>query len=176
MTRDVARADAGTGARAARNRIRRRDEGIRAVVEIEERRLRAFEQHVLPGVERFVDEPDRVRDVRLEPRPADLEILTADLVDVDGELVVDLGQHRVDGVQHDLELCRKILGSSRSCTRSPTRMALSAYAGPDAAPRGAQRVAAEVTLVQRVELHVIGQDQSARCPTRADGCSRRASP
>ena len=38
------------------------------MVEIEERGLRAFEQHVLAGLERLVHEADRVGDVGLEPR------------------------------------------------------------------------------------------------------------
>ena len=44
---DVAGPDAGAGARAAGHRVRRGDERIGAVVEVEERGLRALEQHVL---------------------------------------------------------------------------------------------------------------------------------
>ena len=42
---DRARTDAGTGTHRAGDRVRRRDEGIRAVVEVEVRGLRAFEEH-----------------------------------------------------------------------------------------------------------------------------------
>src|SRR5690606_38553582 len=48
---DVAGADARTGAGAARHRVRGRDVGVRAVVEVEEGRLGAFEEHVLPALE-----------------------------------------------------------------------------------------------------------------------------
>ena len=54
-------------ARARRDRVRRGDERIRAVVEVEQRRLRALEQHVLAVVERAVDEQRDVADVRREP-------------------------------------------------------------------------------------------------------------
>jgi hypothetical protein len=128
--RDVSGADTGAGARAAGNRIRRGHERIRAVIEIEERRLRAFEEHVLSRVEGLVDKPDRVRDVRLEPRPADLEILAADHVDVDGELVVDLGQHGIDGVQHDLELLPEDLGVEQVLHAQPYPHRLVGVRGP----------------------------------------------
>ena len=65
---DRARPDAGAGAHAARDRVARRDERIRAVVEVEERRLRAFEQHPLLRVERFVHEVHGVVDHRREAR------------------------------------------------------------------------------------------------------------
>ena len=48
--------------------LRRGDERIGAVVEVEERRLRALEQHVLAGLERVVHEVDGVGDQRREPR------------------------------------------------------------------------------------------------------------
>ena len=65
---DRERPDAGAGAHAARDRVARRDERIRAVVEVEERRLRALEQHPLLGVERLVHEVHGVVDHRREAR------------------------------------------------------------------------------------------------------------
>ena len=52
------------------------------------------------------------------------------LVGVEAEAVVDLGQHQVLLGEDGVSFSRKISGSSRSCTRMPTRLALSAYAGP----------------------------------------------
>ena len=66
--RSIARADAGARAHAARDRVARRHVRIRAVVEVEERRLRALEQHPLLGVERLVHEVHGVVDHRLEAR------------------------------------------------------------------------------------------------------------
>src|SRR5690606_31745820 len=50
---DVGRPDARAHTGGAGDRVRRGDERIRAVVEVEQRRLRALEDHVLAGVERL---------------------------------------------------------------------------------------------------------------------------
>ena len=91
---DVARADAGTGARTAGDGVRRRHERIRAVIEIEKGRLGAFEQDVLIDLERIVHEPNGVADVGLEPWRDLVEVLADDGVALDRELVVDLGRGR----------------------------------------------------------------------------------
>ena len=79
---DVARADAGAGADRAGHRVARGDERIRAVVEVEEHRLRALEQHPLAGVERLVHEVHGVVDQRREPR-REVEVLLRERVGVD---------------------------------------------------------------------------------------------
>ena len=60
---DVLRPDAGADARRARHRVRRGDERIRAVVDVEQRALGALEHDRLAGVEPLVHEPHRVGDV-----------------------------------------------------------------------------------------------------------------
>ena len=61
---DVAGPEAGSGACTAGRRVGRRDVRIGAVVEVEERRLGAFEQHVGPGRQGVVQQAHGVGDVR----------------------------------------------------------------------------------------------------------------
>ena len=63
---DPRRPDPDARRGGARDRVRRGDERIRAVVEVEQRPLRAFEEDPLALAERRVDEERRVRDVRPE--------------------------------------------------------------------------------------------------------------
>ena len=58
---DVLRADARAGARGARDRVRRRHERIRAVVDVEQRALRALEEHGPAGVEHVPAQARRCR-------------------------------------------------------------------------------------------------------------------
>src|SRR5205814_8331035 len=64
---DPRRPDADAGRRAASNRRRRGHERIRAVVDVEERAVRALEEDALARPERPVDEERRVRDVWPQP-------------------------------------------------------------------------------------------------------------
>ncbi len=63
------RADAGAGAGAAGDRVRRGHERIRAVIDVEQRALRAFEEDRTAVRERRVEEQRGVGDVRLEALP-----------------------------------------------------------------------------------------------------------
>ena len=107
---DVARADTGAGARAAGHRVGRGDERVRAVVEIEEGRLRTLEQDVLAGLKCVVHDRNGVADVRDDPRGARVEILRGDLVGVDRLLVEDLGEHLVGVAEDDIKLGPEDLG------------------------------------------------------------------
>ena len=62
-TIDVARAESCSHACAARRGVGRRDVGVRAVVEVEERRLRTFEQDVGIALQTVVQQADRVAHV-----------------------------------------------------------------------------------------------------------------
>ncbi len=64
------------------------------MVEVEVRGLRALEQHRPAGLERLVHEVHGVVDHRLQARHHG-EVLLADLVGVERQAVVDLGQHAV---------------------------------------------------------------------------------
>ena len=64
---DPRRADADAGRRAPGHGRRRGDERVRAVVEVEQRSVRALEEHALAVAQRAVDEERGVRDVRPQP-------------------------------------------------------------------------------------------------------------
>ena len=66
---DVGRADAGADRRRAGDRVRRGDEGIGAVVEVEQGRLGALEDHRPVGVQGVPAELGGVGDVGLQPMP-----------------------------------------------------------------------------------------------------------
>ena len=174
---DVARADAGAGARAAGHRVRRRDEGIRAVVEVEERGLRALEQHVLAGLERLVHQADGVGDVRLEPRRELAEVAVGDLVGrraaggcrpwpgrrsspcstTSSFCPEDL---RVEQVLHPQADAQRLVGVGRA----------------DAPPGGAELVAPRWRSVRRSSSWWYGRIRWALPLTPAGGCSRRPWP
>ena len=72
---DAGRADADPGGGRAGDRVRGRHEGIRAVVEVEQRRLGTLEEHRLAALERVLHEQGRVRDVRAKPLRVALDLL-----------------------------------------------------------------------------------------------------
>ena len=80
------------------------------MVEIEEGRLRPFEEDVLAGLECVVHDRNGVADVRDDPRRARLEVLGGDLVGVDRLLVEDLGEHLVGVAEDNIELGPEDLG------------------------------------------------------------------
>jgi hypothetical protein len=65
---DAGRADSDARRRGAGDRVRGGDERIRAVVEVEQGSLGAFQQHALSCPERSIDEQRGIRDVGSEPR------------------------------------------------------------------------------------------------------------
>ena len=85
-----------------------------------------FEHDLAAGVEGLVHQPDRVADHRPEGGCDLVEVLGGDLVGIEREAVVDLGEDRVLLLQHDVELLAEDLRVKRSWTRRPIRAALSA--------------------------------------------------
>ena len=63
---DLLRRDAGSGAGAAGDRVAARDERIGAVVDIEQRGLRAFAEDLPAGFDRVVDQINGVADIILQ--------------------------------------------------------------------------------------------------------------
>ncbi len=155
---DGARADTGAGAHTTRDRVRRRDERIRAVVEVEVRGLRALEQHGTAGLERLVHEVHGVVDHRREARHH-RQVLLADLVGVEREPVVDLGQHAVLLAQREVELLAEDLGVEEVLHAQAHAQRLVGVGGADAALGGAELVLAEEPLGDAVELLVVRHDQ-----------------
>ena len=64
----MVRSDSRAGGRRAGDAVRRGDEGIGAVVDVEERALRAFEEQVLAGAVGVVEGARHVGNQRREPR------------------------------------------------------------------------------------------------------------
>ena len=157
---DRTRADTGAGAHAPRDGVRRRDERIGAVVEVEEGGLRTLEEHALPAVERVVEDVHGVGDHRLEPR-RHRQVLLGDLVAVEGEPVVDLGEQRVLLAQRELELLAEDLGVEEVLDAQAHAQRLVGVGGADAALGGAELVLAQVALGDAVELLVVRHDQVA---------------
>ena len=126
MRVEVARADAGAHARAAGGRVRRRDERIGAVVEVEERGLRAFQQQRVVAVERLVQHLDGVAHVRARGgRRARLNCATmASTSSASPPSAVDLAVVRTASAPSPASA--NAAGSSTSPARRPMRRALSA--------------------------------------------------
>ena len=156
---DVERTHSGTHAGATGDRVRRRDERVRPVVEVQERGLGTFEQHVLSAFERLVHERDGVRDIRGHPRRHLGEVPLGQLVGVEAEAVVDLGEDQVllrqDGVEllPEDDRIEQVLNAQTDAGR------LVGVGGADAALGGAELVLAQVAFDQPIQLLVVGQDQ-----------------
>ena len=88
---DVGRADAGADARRAGDRVRRRDERIGAVVQVEERGLGALEEDEPVGVEHVPADLCGVGDVRLEAVAVAL-VLLRDRVEVEPRVLLERAQ------------------------------------------------------------------------------------
>ena len=66
---DVGGTDARANAGGARHRVRRGDEGVGAVVEVEQGSLSALEDHGAAAVERVPEDVGRIGDEGLDPVP-----------------------------------------------------------------------------------------------------------
>jgi hypothetical protein len=155
---DVARPDAGAGADRAGHRVARRHERIRPVVEVEEHRLRALEQHPLSGVERVVHEVHGVVDQRRETR-RERQVLLGERLRVDGQSVVHLGEDAVLLPQGEVQLLPEDLRVEQVLDSQADAHRLVGVRGTDAALGGAQLRVAEIPLVQPVQLLVVRHDQ-----------------
>src|SRR5207244_6192762 len=85
---DPVRADADACRRVCRDRVRRRDEWIRAVVEVEQCPLCALEQDIAPFAQRLVHQERRLRPIRPNSLRERLE-LPRDLLQVERRNTVD---------------------------------------------------------------------------------------
>ena len=118
------RRHARAGAGAARRGVGRRDERIRAVVNVEKRPLRAFEQNVVAAPHRLVQQHDGVGDERFQIIPGGA---------VFGENLLERERFRAERLQHFVvfldartaSFSSNRSGLIRSIMRRPTRAALS---------------------------------------------------
>ena len=155
---DAAGADADAGRGGRGDRVGRRHERIRAVVEVEQRRLRAFEQHELAVAERVVDVERRVGDVRAQPLRIPL-VLRRHGLEVERLRLVDALEPEVLLGERDLDLLPQDLRVEHVLDADAEPHRLVGVAGPDAAARRADREAAEAVLARLVDREVPRHDQ-----------------
>ena len=87
------------------------------------------------------------------------QVLLADLVGVERQAVVDLGQHAVLLAQREVELLAEDLGVEQVLHAQADAQRLVGVGGADAALGGAELVLAEEALGDAVELLVVRHDQ-----------------
>ena len=155
---DVGRADAGADAGRAGDGVRRGDERIRAVVEVEQGRLGALEQDLLTGVERLPAEAGGVGDVRLEPVPHP-QVLLGHRMEVEPRVARPRAQHLLLRLERGGDLLAQDLRVEHVLDADPEPRRLVGVAGADAALRRPDLELAELRLAGGVEEHVVGHDQ-----------------
>ena len=164
---DRAGAEPRSGRRLRRHRVRRGDERIGAVIDVEQRALRTFEQDALALAALLIEQrPHRIHERQHGGRHG-LEFL-AHLPRVDRIEPETLAQRVVMGQQaFDLALERRAVGQIHQADRAPPDFVLVCRA--DAAPRraDAQRRARRF-FADGVELAVQRQDERRRSRRCAD--------
>ncbi len=153
----------GPDARARRrrrsgDRVRRGDERIRAVVDVQQRALRALEDHEPVTVERVPDEPRGVRDVRLEPVPV-ARVLLGHRVQVELGVLRPRAQELPLRLHRRGDLLAEDLLVEQVLHADPEPRCLVLVRGADPAPCRADLELAEPCLAALVEQQVVGHDQ-----------------
>ena len=145
-------------AASAGDRARRGDERVGAVVEVEQRPLRALEQHLLALAQRAVDEQRGVGDVRAQPLRVPLVALVDGLERDRLDPVDPLEPHVLLG-QGDLDLLAQDLRVEQVLDADPDPGRLVGVGGADPAAGGADLELAEPPLARAVQRDVPGHDQ-----------------
>ena len=155
---DVARPDPGADTGRSGDRVGGGDEGIGAVVEVEQRSLGAFEDHGLAGVQRLPAEARGVGDVRLQPVPVGA-VLLGHRVQVERRVLLVGAQRQPLRLQRRHDLLAQDLLVEQVLDPDPEPRCLVGVAGAYPAPGGADRELAQLRLAGGVEQHVVGHDQ-----------------
>ena len=144
------------------------------MVEVEQRPLRALEEHALPLPERAVDEQGGVDDVRAEPLR---EALVADdeRLELERLEAVDPLEPHVLLRERDLDLLAEDLRVEEVLDADPEPSGLVGVRRADPAPRGADLERAEPALGRLVERSVPRHDH-VRVPRQAYAVRREAAP
>ena len=154
---DVLGANPCADARGTRHGVRRRDERIGAVVDVEERALGALEDHQAIAVERLPDDLRGVRDVLLEP-VAERAVLLGHGMQVERGVLGVRPQGEALGLERGVDLLPQDLLVEQVLHADPEPRRLVRVAGPDAAARGADLQLAQLHLALVVEQPVVGHD------------------
>ena len=155
---EVAGPDARADRRRAGDRVRRGDEGIGAVVEVEHRPLGPLEQDGRVAVERVPAELRGVGDVGLEAVAVG-HVGLGHRVEVEGGVLDERAQHLLLGLHRGHDLLAQDLLVEQVLDPDAEARGLVGVAGADPAPGRADLELAELDLAGRVEQHVVGHDQ-----------------
>src|SRR5216683_1100261 len=153
LGRGYARARAG----AARGRARRRDEGVRAVIEIQHGPLGTLEEHGGARLHPAVEEKGGVGDIGRQPSSI-AEIRAQDALDGEALRVVDLAEEPVLLRHVVFELLAEQALVEEIGHADAHAGGLVGIGGPHALARGADAVLARLGLAGPVERGVIGHD------------------
>ena len=160
-TVDACRTDARPGAGRARDRVGRRHERVRPVVDVEHRPLRALKQHALACVERPVDQQPRVGDERPQTLGVAQDLLSHSRR-VEWLHLVELLQNFVLLLKRDAQLAHQDAGVQKVLRPDAKACRLVLVTRPDAAAGRADREAAEPHFGRTVKQHVVRHDQVCR--------------
>ena len=149
--------DAAADARRAGDRVRRGHERVGAVVDVEQRGLRALEDHELLVVERAVQQRGGVGDVLLEPVAVE-QVLLGHRLQVERGVALERAQHELLGLErgHDLLLEDLLVEQVLDADAQPRRLV--GVAGADPALGRADLELAELRLAGVVEHQVVRHD------------------
>lgn len=139
-------------------RVGRGHEGVRAVVDVQQGALAAFEEDDLALVERGVEDQRRVGDVVLDLLRV-AQVLLDHLVDADGTAVEDLDQDLVLVVECRLDLLTEDRLVEEVLDADAHAVDLVGVGGADAAAGGADLALAEEAFRHLVERLVVRRDE-----------------
>src|SRR5690606_6066398 len=151
-------AHARAGQRAADGGVGAGDVGIGAVVDVEQRALRAFAQHALALLAQVVADAGDVGFHRLDV-VAEGQGFVQRLLVVDRVHAQVLGQHEVVVIERGLELFGQLLGVMQVGDADAATRHLVLVRRTDAAAGGADGLAAGGLLARLIERDVVGHDQ-----------------
>ncbi len=155
-----ARADAGAGSGVAGHAVRRGDERIGAVVDIEQRALRAFEQQVAAGLVRCVQLRRHVADHRTQARHQGHRVVEG-LLEVDRFAAQVVHQHEVVVFQVFLQLLGEALFVEHVGDADRAARHFVFVGRADALAGGADLVFAALGFARLVDGDVVRQDDRA---------------
>ena len=155
---DVARADTGADTGSTGDGVGRGDEGVGAVVDVQQRGLRALEDHELLVVERAVQQRSRVSDVLLQAVPVE-QVLLGHRVQIERRVALERAQHQLLRLQRGHDLLLEDLLVEQVLDADAQTRCLVGVAGADAAFGRADLELSELGFAGVIEHQVVRHDQ-----------------